>query len=64
MKRAIGVYTRVSTNRQDLANQLPDLKAWLKTHGKGRPALWYKDTFTGSTLRRPAMKRLDGDIRA
>ncbi len=35
-KKAIAVYIRVSTSKQDLASQEPDLKTWLKANRKGR----------------------------
>lgn len=61
-RKAIAVYTRVSTSKQDLAAQVPDLKTWLRTHAKGRPVRWYKDTFTGATMRRPGMGTLEADV--
>lgn len=63
-KRAIAVYLRVSSSGQDLGSQEPDLKAWLKTHARNRPITWFRDTFTGKTLRRPGMKKLETSINA
>ncbi len=54
---------RVSSAGQDLAAQEPDLKAWLKTHRKGRRVVWYRDTFTGTTMKRPGMAKLEADVR-
>ena len=58
-KKAIALYVRVSTNKQDLKTQEPDLRTWLKANRKGRPVLWYSDKFTGRTLKRPGMQRLE-----
>ncbi len=63
-KKAIAVYLRVSTTGQDLASQEPDLKAWLRGNRKGRRVTWYRDTFTGATMKRPGMQDLETDIRA
>lgn len=63
-KKAIAVYLRVSSAGQDMRSQEPDLKAWLATHGKGRPVLWYKDTLTGKTLLRPGIEKLETAIAA
>jgi DNA invertase Pin-like site-specific DNA recombinase len=60
----IAVYLRVSTTGQDVASQEPDLKAWLRVHGRGRSVLWYRDRFTGATLERPGMRKLEDDTRA
>jgi DNA invertase Pin-like site-specific DNA recombinase len=61
-KKAIGAYLRVSSVGQDVKSQEPDLRAWLKAHGRGRPARWYRDTFTGKTMRRPGMEKLEADV--
>ncbi|HEV8700953.1 MAG TPA: recombinase family protein [Candidatus Polarisedimenticolia bacterium] len=63
MKKAIAVYLRVSTTGQDVRSQEPDLRAWLRAHGRGRTVLWYRDRFTGSTLERPGMRKLEEDVR-
>ena len=47
MEKHIAIYARVSTKRQDLRSQLPDLKQWQKAHENGIPVLWYKDKFSG-----------------
>ena len=54
-KKAIAVYLRVSTTGQDLASQEPDLKVWLRVNRKRRRVTWYRDTFTGATMKRPGM---------
>lgn len=62
--KTIAIYLRVSTIGQDVASQEPDLKAWLRVHGRKRPVGWYRDTFTGKTFKRPAMHQLEEDIRS
>lgn len=61
-KNAIGVYLRVSSAGQDMGSQEPELKVWLKVHGRGRRVVWYRDTFTGRTMKRPDMSKLEADI--
>ena len=63
-KKAIGIYLRVSSVGQDLGSQEPDLNAWLKVHGRGRKAIWYRDTFTGRTMRRPGIEKLEAEVAA
>ncbi len=62
--RTIAIYTRVSTSRQDLRSQEPDLKAWVEAEADGRRVAWYRDKHTGRSVDRPALKRLERDIRA
>ena len=64
MKKAVAIYLRVSTTGQDVKSQEPDLRAWLRAHGRGRSVLWYRDRFTGTTLERPGMRKLEEDIRS
>ena len=63
-KKAIGIYLRVSSVGQDVRSQEPDLRAWVTAHGRGRPVRWYRDTFTGKTMRRPGMEKLEADVSA
>lgn len=63
-KKTIAVYLRVSTTGQDLASQEPDLKAWLRAHQRRRRVSWYRDTFTGATMKRPGMQDLEADVHA
>jgi DNA invertase Pin-like site-specific DNA recombinase len=63
-KKGIAVYVRVSTGTQDVASQVPDLKRWLRSHAAGRRVTWYQDTFTGKTLKRPGVEKLEAGIRA
>ena len=60
--RAIAVYLRVSTSRQDLRSQEPELQSWLQTNAADRPVVWYRDRHTGRSLDRPALGRLERDI--
>src|SRR5260221_13111151 len=63
MKKSVAVYLRVSTTGKDVKSQEPDLRAWLRAHGRGRSVLWYHDRFAGGTLERPGMRKLEDDIR-
>jgi DNA invertase Pin-like site-specific DNA recombinase len=63
-KKGIAVYVRVSSMGQDLRSQEPDLKIWVRAHGRGHDVSWYHETFTGKTLKRPVMDRLEESIRA
>lgn len=59
----IAVYVRVSTKRQDMRSQLPDLKRWAEAFADG-PVTWYHDKATGKTMDRPGWKRLETDMSA
>ena len=52
---SIAVYLRVSTSRQDLRSQEPELQSWLQTHAADRPVVWYRDRHTVRSLDRPAL---------
>jgi len=59
------IYVRISSKQQDQRSQLADLEKWAA--GQGGEIKWYKDTFTGRTMDRPAWNRLvkaldDGQI--
>ena len=45
MTQHVAVYVRVSSKRQDLASQLPDLERWAAAQGE--PVKYYTDKFTG-----------------
>lgn len=62
MSKQIAVYVRVSSKQQDQRSQEPDLKRWVA--GQEREAAWYRDSFTGKTMRRPGMDRLLADMKA
>ncbi len=63
-KKAIAIYLRVSTTSQDMRSQEPDLKAWLALNRSGRPVTWYRDTFTGKTMARSGLEKLEAAINA
>lgn len=56
MAKHDAIYVRVSTRRQDLASQLPDLERWAR--GQDGPVEWYRDKFTGKTMDRPGWEKL------
>lgn len=58
----IAIYIRVSTSQQDHASQRPELERWAAANGG--EVVWYADTFTGKTMERPAMQRLQEAITA
>ncbi len=60
MTQHVAIYIRVSSKRQDLASQLPDLEAWA---GSQRSEVrYYRDKFTGKTLDRPGWIKLQSAI--
>ena len=52
----------MSTSRQDLRSQEPELQTWLQTNAGDRPVVWYRDQHTGRSLDRPALGRLERGI--
>lgn len=60
MSQYVAIYARVSSKRQDLASQLPDLERWAAAQGE--QVEWYKDKFTGKTLDRPGWQKLQAAI--
>lgn len=56
------IYVRVSSKTQDHASQLPDLERWVAAHDGA--VQWYRDKFTGKTMDRPGMDKLQADLRA
>ena len=50
------IYVRVSTKKQEHKSQLPDLKRWTEAHDG--PIRWYRDTYTGKVMDRPAMDKV------
>ncbi len=59
---ATAIYVRVSSRRQDMESQEPDLKRW--EAAQGVTATWYRDKFTGTTMARPGFDRLMTAVRA
>jgi DNA invertase Pin-like site-specific DNA recombinase len=60
MAQHIAIYVRVSSKRQDLASQLPDLEAWAAP--QRTECRYYRDKFTGKTLDRPGWIKLQAAI--
>src|SRR5688572_30527261 len=60
MSRHSALYVRVSSKRQDLASQLPDLERWAAAQSD--EVQWYRDKFTGKTLDRPGWQTLQAAI--
>jgi DNA invertase Pin-like site-specific DNA recombinase len=56
MSKHVAVYVRVSSKRQDLASQLPDLERWAAAQGEA--VQWYRDKFTGKSMERPGWLKL------
>lgn len=56
MSKHIAIYLRVSSKKQDLASQLPDLKRWASSQSV--KIVFYRDKFTGKTLDRPGWLKL------
>ena len=56
------IYARVSSKRQDLRSQLPDLKRW--ADAQGEPVKWYQDKATGRNMARPGWQKLASDLAA
>ncbi|MHB8971319.1 MAG: recombinase family protein [Pirellulaceae bacterium] len=54
--KVVAVYCRVSTGQQDTRSQEPDLERWAEAQGE--EVTWYKDKFSGKTMRRPAWDQL------
>jgi DNA invertase Pin-like site-specific DNA recombinase len=59
--RHIAIYARVSSKRQELKSQRPDLEQWAK--GQESPVIWYEDKASGKTMQRPAWEKLIAAIR-
>lgn len=57
----IGAYLRVSTDKQEHANQRPDLERWLASQAPRARAQWYMDTSTGKNFQRPGLDRIMED---
>ncbi len=59
MQRHIAIYVRVSSKRQDLRSQRPDLERWSGAFADGRPIVWYSDKMSGRTMSRPGWQKLE-----
>jgi DNA invertase Pin-like site-specific DNA recombinase len=60
MNKHVAIYVRVSSARQDLASQLPDLERWAAA--QETEVRFYRDKFTGKTLDRPGWIKLQSAI--
>jgi DNA invertase Pin-like site-specific DNA recombinase len=60
MSTHVAIYARVSSKRQDLASQLPDLEKWAAAQGES--VQWYRDKFTGKSMDRPGWQKLQAAI--
>lgn len=59
----IAIYTRVSTQSQKADSQAAEIRAWLDANGHDpKAATWFEDKESGSTLKRPALDRLQAAI--
>ena len=54
--KADAIYARVSGPAQDLRSQLPELKRWAESNGRG--VKWFRDTASGKSMDRPGWKKL------
>lgn len=63
-EKQVAIYCRVSSKSQDTKSQEPDLQAWVKASGDGKQVVWHRDKFTGKSMARPAMLRLQAAIDA
>lgn len=61
-ERHVAVYLRVSTHRQDLRSQEPDLRRWLAAYA-GEQVRWYQDKQTGESMARPGWGKLEAALR-
>jgi len=62
-QRRIGIYLRVSTDKQDLSMQRNELEAYCKAR-QWDEVLIYEDIGTGTNTKREGLKRLMKDVRA
>jgi DNA invertase Pin-like site-specific DNA recombinase len=58
----IAIYVRVSTRKQETKSQEPDMKRW--ANAQDVPVKWYRDKATGTTMDRPAWRRLEKAMQA
>ena len=58
----IAIYVRVSTDGQDHASQLPDLKRYAAAQES--ESRWFRDKYTGKTMERPGMSTLLDELHA
>jgi DNA invertase Pin-like site-specific DNA recombinase len=62
MSKTTAIYVRVSHRDQSHASQMPDLERWADAHDGH--VEWFRDTFTGRTMDRPGMSKLNDELQA
>ena len=62
MSQFIAVYLRVSSNRQDVRSQEPDLQRWVEAFADGQDVRWYREVASGTSMERPTWRRLEADF--
>lgn len=62
-KKYIAVYARVSSDRQDVASQLPDLRRWVDAYAEGRRVRLFKETASGKSMDRPKWNTVEQAIK-
>src|SRR3954463_10061882 len=60
MKKFIAIYARVSSKRQELRSQEPDLQRWIDA--QDQRVQWFRDKFSGRSMERPAWNKLQEAI--
>lgn len=58
MAKHVAMYVRVSTEEQNIENQLPDMEAWVEQNAKDDEVIWYQDHHTGRNMRRPGWRAM------
>lgn len=61
MKKHIAIYCRISSRKQNMRSQEPDLERWASAQDD--PVRWYRDSCTGTTMQRPQWQKLEEAIR-
>lgn len=61
MKKHIAIYVRVSSKKQNMRSQVPDLERWVEA--QDATVKYYRDTFTGKTMSRPSWSKLETAMR-
>lgn len=62
--RHTAVYLRTSTARQELRSQRVELERWVAAFAADDEVQWYVDQESGTTMERPAWRRLEAAMRA
>jgi DNA invertase Pin-like site-specific DNA recombinase len=59
----VACYCRVSSRRQTPESQKAEIQRWLRQNRiRARRVVWFEDTETGRSLKRPAFARLQHEI--